>query len=361
MFKLHFLAPALLLAITAASCSSNPSTEGSATGLLSEDDYCNAYASEVCETHDRCCSLFDDGPPDSEGCRAKAKAECESAVNDARSAGRSFHGEGARLCLLHLEGSVSVNCHTMPEENAAADLVCEHDVYRGSTPLGGSCQRDDDCAPHPEGRTACDTNTPEPSFTCVLPTVSDVEGPCLQRDDDHRLYICRDGFTCDASKRCSPLLGLGYECGFGPGWGECNVSYFCIRGICRGRPGIGGPCEPTIPNVCGTEAFCNSESGTCEKLLADGESCSDSEQCQSRRCQGTCQPRIGLGKACDPEEGALACSEGYCDEKELVCKALLKEQEACSSSIQCEWGRCEGGLCLHAGFMDTTICGVSGS
>lgn len=356
MSLFRLFGPALLLAIATASCGSTTEAPVDST-RIPEAEFCDAYATRICGVYSPCCAQIGHRL-DEEQCRILAKGECQANANSARAEGRIYDAATARDCITRLDDGV-VSCLIDPDIRKNIEPTCKRDVYRGSTPLGGSCQSDDDCARHPDGRTECDTHTLGATFTCVLPVSSDLAGPCLERDDNHRLFVCRRGLTCHSSHTCVSALGEGSTCAFGPERAECASPYLCMNGVCTAPPKVGEACEIVAPRVCGLDAFCNTDSGVCEALLEEGASCSDSERCESRRCKGTCQPKVELGEACDPKEGMTACSEGFCDETKLVCKALLPDHDTCTYSSQCVSRRCEGGVCVHPSFIETKICGAS--
>jgi len=99
----------------------------------------------------------------------------------------------------------------------------------------------------------------------------------------------------------------------------CSYNYECIDGICRvdegdtvgtcdGYAPVGGACDDMCDLV---TMFCDS-SNTCQLRLPDGDDCTESDQCESRECDGE------VGKCITPEphrcryvpDGAAHCAIG---------------------------------------------------
>lgn len=319
--------PTLLLAIAIPSCGSTseaPTDSSSPTEAL----FCEQYAARICALHSPCCAQID-SPLDESACLAVAKSECEAIPSYAREHGLTYDESAAADCLQRIDDGIASCLVTNEIAHKLGRDACRRDVYRGSIPLGGACSRDEDCARHPDGRTACGP-TPGGKLICVLPTASKQGGPCIEHDEKFRSFFCEEGLTCSPSHECVPPLPAGATCANGSERSACAAPNLCLDGVC-------------------------------EAPRDEGASCSAPSDCASSRCTDEiCQARTGLGDACDPGEWPNGgCSEGFCDEPSLVCKALLQDGAACADALNCESQRCEGGQCVPASFIETKVCGAA--
>ncbi|KFA89001.1 hypothetical protein [Archangium violaceum] len=101
-------------------------------------------------------------------------------------------------------------------------------------------------------------------------------------------------------------------------------------------PGLSQPCAEGEPR-CAGGLVCTGES----LCLGDtGFACGEDASCASQRCvEGTCQPPLGLGSACEADRDCLEplrCHEGLC---------LQPDGSPCTSAAQCISSRCEEGTC----------------
>ena len=92
---------------------------------------------------------------------------------------------------------------------------------------------------------------------------------------------CLDGARCNDGI-CVDEVGLGDECPDS----FCDDGSSCTDGTCVAPPAEGQECPGF---VCEAGAFCDSaaQPATCVALLADGEACNGSYECESQNCGET--------------------------------------------------------------------------
>jgi hypothetical protein len=110
---------------------------------------------------------------------------------------------------------------------------------------------------------------------------------------------CGTGLACvgTGSPTCKALVGLGGACTPSlSGQTECGLGYACDSGTskCVSWPTVGGNCM-TIPRC--VNAYCNLPTTTCVALLADGATCTSSQQCSSQDCD-TASTHTCLAASC---------------------------------------------------------------
>jgi hypothetical protein len=184
----------------------------------------------------------------------------EASVQDKRMA---FNQQNAQSCLNAVNAAAN-KCDIAALLSAAdlPDAGCANsDLYTGLSGAGGPCTSTADCA--------------APGATCDFP-----------QPDGGGLVVSSIG-------ACNNPPGTGQPCATG-GRMPCAVGNCCMGGTCTAYAAVGSACNGSF---CGaqacdpSQAYCpTTGNATCTALVANGGSCTQGFQCQSRRCiGGTCQ------------------------------------------------------------------------
>ena len=155
----------------------------------------------------------------------------------------------------------------------------------------------------------------------------------------------------------------------------CNGNLVCTDGHCTLDLGSAVTCPETGPNSCFAWQ-CEGQTGTCVKAFSgievscsDGNSCTQSDHCDSGTCTGTPVPnnspcsldndactqdyckqgqcQAGPEKIC-PDAGA--CAQSVCDPISGKCVVeplsgvACDDLDDCTIGEACQWGECLGGL-----------------
>lgn len=122
----------------------------------------------------------------------------------------------------------------------------------------------------------------------------------------------------------------------------------CCQGTCVGdtpppaAPREGESCA--VDSSC-VQSFCDSTTMLCTAYRQNGQSCSDSDECASGACTGTCVALAGPGEACMPEPGCRDLGT-YCSPTSNTCVALGLAGDACGTTAPCSpVYQCVGGAC----------------
>lgn len=149
----------------------------------------------------------------------------------------------------------------------------------------------------------------------------------------------------------------------------CGAGLYCIGArstpdggqtcrVCKPLRTLGGDCvdPPHVP--CGPGLFCDSKTGACAGLLANGTTCQQWGDCQSGFCNfGTmsCDPGGKKGDACTKPGD---CRNGYCDATNH-CADKQPNGGACASSADCQQNNCDVGT-MACGKPAGATCSSSG-
>lgn len=251
-------------------CSSD---DGGTTGpTYTVDNVCAQTLPKVCAARKSCCekAAF---PYDAAGCEANEKTDCDKNVAEVKVGTMTFDGSKVDPCLAKLQPLLD-KCYLSFTEISSfiADLkVCQ--VFVGKVAVGGTCDRDAQCAP-PAGaneQVACT------SGKCVLTKLL-AEGAACKLESGVTEY-CASGTFCDADFTKMPYVGT-----------------------CKKALAVGEACD-TKPFGCGLGNNCDMATKKCTAGKAEGAACANDIECASLSC--------GTAKTCtkgDPMVDAKQCN-----------------------------------------------------
>jgi hypothetical protein len=230
----------------------------------------------------------------------------------------SYNAQAAGDCL-----QLARSTTTCDMSDSMSDTLSPCDVvYSGSKALGEACESSAECASRTDGEVDCDGL----DNVCAVTRRGAAGDPCTSSCEAYG----EGGYIC--SSVANPDL-------------DPHESVQCFR-----EEGL--TCGPDL---------------TCEALRANGESCTNDDQCTTGHwcaSDGTtapiCAPQVGVGGACQPY--SEACGDtGYCDDSN-VCVAKKAAGQPCTGYDECQ-GQCTDNLCtapsdLSGGFL-ALICGGS--
>jgi hypothetical protein len=216
-----------------------------------------------------------------------------------------FHPDNAAQCLDTVK-------HAPCDAAQAADDFLRHcnGVVTAGIATGKSCWGDDECV---GGRCVGG----DCGGTCVAYAVPG--GPCVPSGGppdmtcDPSVHFCGDDGTCQHK------VNKGKPCSADE---QCLFDYVCVAGKCAdsARVARDDVCGTMLP-PCKDGLYCD-ETGACEPLLSEGQSCVRPDACQSGLvcAGGTCVRWLDAGGACVSGGGTLAsgcpatqtCSAGAC-------------------------------------------------
>lgn len=275
-----------------------------ATGSASEgDEFLSQYAAAVCAMYEPCCEAEQLG---------YAAAGCKDWFRKVTAAyfSGSFYPEAAENCLRELASAREADPDRCKNELSFDEATLREScrqafgaAYSGGSALGGSCLLAGDCSYDPEGPVICYGGM------CVVDKRGvEGEGPCyvIGRDDTPLTLIVHcdasDGLYCHRAERvCKAQGAIGETC---PYLNACTEGATCVGGRCVALPGPDEPCLNAIRGAGGTcrpGSACNIETLVCGPAFAEGATCREPAQCESRACMG--------GKCAKPEfTRALNCT-----------------------------------------------------
>lgn len=175
-------------------------------------------------------------------------------------------------------------------------------LLNGTTPLGGACRGQTDCAPSPLGPVAC--IEPQLQISTYARTCQRV---ALGEGEDCKsnllsffpwILACAEGLHCD--QQCTPKLLNGEKCSSG---------WFCASGFCPSGKCVAGDLEgdSCLGTTCSAvDLWCDED--VCVRRRPGGSPCTADLECQSRSCVGgLCWSEVG--EAC--AAGALQPAEQF--------------------------------------------------
>ncbi len=234
----HLLRAAWLvtgLGLVAGGCSSKGGDDGGSAAPIAEADLPAQFAKVYCTSIAPCCNA---------GHVAFDATACESQVGGAATflvgakAGQTYDAAAAGKCVAEL-GSALKSCD--PYAGSASTPDC-YKLVIGSTPAGGACTIDRDCAAPND---------------CAYINGANVG-------------------VCDAPHR---YAALGEACDIVDN--ECGAGTWCNAGVCVAVTDS-GPCENT--GGCTEKTYC--AAGQCAPRQANGAVCRDDYECAAGRCIG---------------------------------------------------------------------------
>jgi hypothetical protein len=220
--------------VALAGCSSQP-------GPLTQTEYCNRYAQDVCAGVSPACLMTD------ASCTAGRLAQCATEAQSNATATRDFIPPNAEACLNKVnavygklkQGAVALG---------AADIQAMNDacgnVYRGTALAYGSCKVDADCLdPLICDKGYCGTaRTVAQGAGCA--NIGETCPPGSYCSSTTGIWFCSSkvglGGVCDASNPClENLRCMGVACAVQLGIGEvCTVDQDCDSGFCEPYAGL---------------------------------------------------------------------------------------------------------------------------
>lgn len=233
---------------------------GSANGpKYTLDEVCEHMASQLCATAKPCCTSSDIGF-DEAGCRASARADCDTQVRLAKEGKRVFDPEAVDACLSARTALLDKCAVTVDELLALerSSLPCGR-IFTGSVEEGGACEEGSDCK-QPSGAkefAACHDKR------CVIGHVDRGEGDACGKHKH-----CAEGLRCDGE----PVDSSGTP-------------------TCRKPKRAGEGCTPSAFNSfeCEGGLYCDYKKSVCVTAKDLGQSCGSYVECTSRNCQeGEC-------------------------------------------------------------------------
>jgi hypothetical protein len=210
---------------------------------------------------------------------------------------QNYDPVAGKACLAELEAPTAAGGSCLPMSSDPDD-ACWHvfQGHYGTTPAGGTCAHDSDCAAPPTGTSVCTTVTGGGATRFCMwhqvgkagdhPCVGDQgsSGDVLFSGDLSQAqgYICRstDGLFCDGpTDTCLPRGAPGATCLNDVG---C-AAHICQGGVCVAASKVGAPCGQR----CEDGSFCSMD--VCVPSTPAGSPCAQNEECALELCaNGVC-------------------------------------------------------------------------
>ncbi len=171
----------------------------------------------------------------------------------------------------------------------------ETETPTGTQPVGGSCERREDCAADPRGPVWCmEYSSVDIDPHCRVYSRQGA-GQACQGDllPGGEVWASAEPGTLEVPV-CDQGAGLycvGGVCGAIPTIGQpcyldCAEGAYCHVDVCVERSGVGSSCAE---RACVESAYCDGETDTCSPMKANGEACYEDGQCVSEHCaSGQC-------------------------------------------------------------------------
>lgn len=182
------------------------STEPSPSGdQAAVEQFCQRRAEQICGFATGCCAVTSEGE-----CVGTAKRGCLNTVEESLGTQVEFDAGRAEACLAaEQEAWYSEACEIHPTSSPAsveALTICTR-LGRGTVAIGGSCERDAECASSEVNTLVCAPSGG--SGVCTEAMMVGAGGDCSATN-----AVCEAGEYCALeSNTCTPLRGDGQTCG----------------------------------------------------------------------------------------------------------------------------------------------------
>ena len=296
---------------------SGATTGGNGTGAagsevtgdpVGEEDLVSAFAEVDCLGPEHCCAASG-FPYDADACQETYASEFGQGVLDrVRGDGYVYDPQLAGDCV-ELRRVLVADC-LLDDQDRRRWEACLYFDHPALLP-GEPCSAHSQCVAGEEQMAYCDSTsliciTVEPGAqgescvaTCAdatncwtVPGIAVIDVPL-----PGGACLASDGLQCMTDGVCRPLPGIGEQCLSGPLLELCGDGAYCAYvpdgNLCTARDELGEPCEDSpyalATGSCVPEAYCSPSLRTCERVLPDGEACTDRVECASGNCvDGIC-------------------------------------------------------------------------
>lgn len=260
------------------------------------------FIAQLCDELAGCCEAAG-RPADGAQCRAFYGAFAPSG---------SYDPAAGSACLDEVRSSGERKC----DSSSMATPSCDKVFGSGGTKKPGeACDDDSDCASSDSGRVDCVSKYSQgattrqcqvraPGMAGSSPCVGTVDGNITfssgASDDVPTMgYLCdlADGVACDSQTGACEALGAEGEPCSGGSY-QCVTSTYCdsAEGMCKSRLAIGAACQRD--DECRAGAYCPSNDQVCAARRALGDTCATDAECESENCTNMqCSPEDNLALA----------------------------------------------------------------
>lgn len=252
----------------------------------SDDDDASDFGPRFCALFKPCCDKA--GLPGDQ-------STCRMLYGSARPTSKSL----AEQCLTEYEALAKdpTFCDFSHDEPESCQKAFPESS--GGKKPGESCDNGSDCA----GDSTCDHDFDTDKGTCAAFVLVAEGAACIGERNgsssswsgdpqNNQITLCdyQAGLHCDAGT-CKQRSALGQACSSAH---DCVDGAYCPSGTCAARLTAGATCTGDW-DECSEETYCVDSTKTCEPRRADGEACTDSDECQSESCsEGVCKYNPGL-------------------------------------------------------------------
>jgi hypothetical protein len=204
-------------------------------------------------------------------------------------------------------------------------------TFEGTVGAGGQCGIDEECISQDCMVPSC------PDACCQGTCVGDVRPPrprvgesCGESCD--RTGSCVDSFCHSMTLVCTAYVALGDTC---QETDQCQTGI--CTGVCTALPDTGETCALADQGACRKIGdFCSPTTMKCTPLGLSGDACTDDGECSPiYKCgsAGTCVLRPRVGEMCG--SGRDSCIDGSFCNASSICEAPRADGAACETNSQC--------------------------
>ena len=354
--KLWWMLGAALLVGLAVATACDEDTGPGDDGLITLDEFDEAYAQALCSVFLRCPAMGGDDTLFMTG-GTTSESACVSRLREALTLTPMNPADMYRIAVERGAGtwdaSLAADCFDLMSGATCDDFLSgalgfEHaecnEMFQGSVPAASPCYRDLECA---DGW--CDTESACPG-TCVAYAAPGAPCGTTGAGDCGPGYVCGATLTCVAAT-ATTLLGEGQPCGSYES--ECRYGLYCDEGTesCRAYLAENAACgEGTAQCTPGTA--CHPTELRCTRVqfsTSAGTPCGEGttsvcDPLENLYCDPTtsrCVRLPGAGEPCMSLGYFSVCGVGlYCAGE--VCRAKLADGAACELDSWCQSGECRG-------------------